>query len=375
MSFFGPRSTSLGMGASSSSTSNTQQQQSPVVSPQSETSGDTTLSNGPEDSVSDLAFSPTADILSVASWDNKVRLYEVVNGVGQGRAIYDHQAPVLSTHWAPDGSKVASGGCDNTVRVYDLAAGQATQVGSHDAPVKAVRFVTVPGANNGSSILASASWDKTLKYWDLRSSQPIATVTLPDRAYSMDSAKTLLVVATAERHVVTIDLNNPQTIFKRSESVLKWQTRCVACFPQGDGYALGSIEGRCSIQYMDPRVHAQKGFTFKCHRKAVTSPRSESLVYSVNSVSIHPGYGTLATAGADGCFNFWDMENRYRRMSSPDNGGPIVATAFNASGSVFAYAISYDWSKGYTQAGQYPNMIKFHAVLEDQVKPKPRIKR
>jgi len=36
-------------------------------------------------------------------------------------------------------------------------------------------------------------------------------------------------------------------------SPLKWQTRVVSCFPQGNGFAVGSIEGRVGIQYIDDK--------------------------------------------------------------------------------------------------------------------------
>lgn len=45
---------------------------------------DPTLANPPEDSVSDICFSPQAEFLSVASWDKKVRIYEV-SPQGQSR--------------------------------------------------------------------------------------------------------------------------------------------------------------------------------------------------------------------------------------------------------------------------------------------------
>lgn len=63
---------------------------------------DIALNNPPEDSVSDLAFSPQADYLAVASWDKKVRIYEInASGGSEGRAMFEHEAPVLSCHWSP----------------------------------------------------------------------------------------------------------------------------------------------------------------------------------------------------------------------------------------------------------------------------------
>jgi cell cycle arrest protein BUB3 len=35
------------------------------------------------------------------------------------------------------------------------------------------------------------------------------------------------------------------------DSSLKYQTRCVRFFPNGSGMAVGSIEGRVAIEYLD----------------------------------------------------------------------------------------------------------------------------
>ena len=65
-------------------------------------SKDVALNNPPEDSISDLSFSPTADLLAVASWDKKVRIYEVNDqGASQGKALFEHEAPVLACCWSP----------------------------------------------------------------------------------------------------------------------------------------------------------------------------------------------------------------------------------------------------------------------------------
>jgi len=40
----------------------------------------------------------------------------------------DHQQPVLCTAWNQDGSQVFTGGCDKTVRLWNLATNQSTQV-------------------------------------------------------------------------------------------------------------------------------------------------------------------------------------------------------------------------------------------------------
>lgn len=116
-----------------------------------------------------------------------------------------------------DGSKLFSGGGDNAARAFDMNTGQNSQVGAHDGPVSSIRWIEAPTGG----ILATASYDKTLKvfrsdfiqfplltqnvqYWDLKSSTPMSTVALPERCYTMDVAYPLLVIGTAEKHIVLI---------------------------------------------------------------------------------------------------------------------------------------------------------------------------
>lgn len=120
-------------------------------------------------------------------------------------------------------------------------------------------------------------------------------------------------------------------------SPLKWQSRTVACFPDGSGFAVGSIEGRVALQYVDDKSQ-HLNFAFKCHRDG-------NNIYSINSISFHPVYGTFSTAGSDGYLHFWDKDSRQRLESSASLGTPISSTCFNRNGSIFAYSLSYDWSK------------------------------
>ncbi|KAJ9057760.1 RNA export factor gle2 [Entomophthora muscae] len=63
---------------------------------------DVKLIDPPQDTVSCLNFSKTANFLSVSSWDKSVRIYEIKNdGSSVGKAIYHHDAPVLSTCFSP----------------------------------------------------------------------------------------------------------------------------------------------------------------------------------------------------------------------------------------------------------------------------------
>ncbi|KAH8148181.1 uncharacterized protein LAJ45_07633 [Morchella importuna] len=341
---------------------------------QGDLSKDIELSSPPEDSVSDISFSSQSEHLAVASWDKKVRIYEISDtGSSVGKAAYDHEGPVLSVVWSKDGSKVISGGADKAARMYDLQSGVSTQVAVHDQPIRACRFIQPP---NGAEMLVTGSWDKSLKYWDLRQQAPVATLQLSERVYTLDVAQSLMVVGLAEKQIEIVNLANPTAIWKTIPSPLKWQTRVVSCFPDATGFAVGSIEGRCAIQYVDEK-QSNMNFSFKCHREApVGSPMANVNVFSVNAISFHPTYGTFSTAGSDGTFHFWDKDAKHRLKGYPSVNGTIPATAFNRNGSIFAYAISYDWSKGHQSNNpQYPIKVMLHPIKDDEAKPKPVVKK
>lgn len=311
------------------------------------------------DGISDLSFSPAADYLAATSWDNQLRIWEVLPNSAVAKAAIQHDAPALCCTWSKDGTKVFSGGADKTIRMMDVTTGTTTPVPAHDAPVRCLRWMSTANAQ----ALVSGSWDKTLKYWDLRSPTPIGTLALPERCYSMDISGDLLVVATAERHICIINLNNPLTIFKNMPSPLKWQTRVVSCYHNGTGFAVGSIEGRVGLQWIDEKQQSLN-FAFRCHREGNNA-------YAVNDIAFHPNYGTFLTAGSDGAIHFWDKDSKQRLESFTNLNSPIPCTAFSRTGSYLAYAQSYDWSKGHEhyQAGSR-NAVMIHTVQDSEVKPR-----
>ena len=100
-------------------------------------------------------------------------------------------------------------------------------------------------------MVVTGSWDKTIKYWDMRAPTPMGTVQLKEKVFAMDVKSKLLVVAMAEKHISVIDLNNPTSILKNIESPLKHMIRAVSCFKDADGFTIGSIEARCAFHWVD----------------------------------------------------------------------------------------------------------------------------
>ncbi|RJE27112.1 WD40 [Aspergillus sclerotialis] len=340
---------------------------------QGDLSNDATMDNPPQDSISELAWSPISNHLAVASWDNSVRIYDVSNSVkGEGKALFSFPSPALSCAWSPDGSKIVGAGADGSARLMDLASGQlnsAQQVAQHDSPVSVVRLTQIP--NSQSPIVVTGSWDRKVKYWDLRQSVPIGTLECPERVYSMGIQGNQLLVAMADCHLGLVNIHEQPTAFAKAlQSPLKKQTRTVCWIPDGSGFGVGSIEGRCGISYVD-ESKKNLNFTFRCHRNSKENDPKSQLIYAVNAISFHPRYYTFSTAGSDGTFCFWDKDAHQRLKAFPAVGGSITSTAFNGDGSIFAYAVGYDWSKGY--AHNTPdglNQIRLHPVSDAECKPK-----
>jgi mRNA export factor len=97
-------------------------------------------------------------------------------------------------------------------------------------------------------------------------------------------------------------------------------------------------------------------------------------------MEFNPQYGTFATAGSDGAYHFWDKDSKQRlKAQQPCMYGslpaPIPCSTYNRTGSIYAYAVSYDWSRGYADYNPQAmkNTILLHPVKEEEAKAKPKV--
>lgn len=317
------------------------------------------LQNAPEDGISAIKFGPTSSqFLLVSSWDCTVRLYDVM--ANKLRIKHVHNAPVLDCCFT-DSAHSYSGGLDKNLKMFDFNSNQETHVGTHDQPIRCVEYC--PDVN----VVVTGSWDSTVRLWDPRSPSSAGTFSQPDKVYTMSICGDKLVVGTAGRRILVWDLRNMGYVQQRRESSLKYQTRCIRCFPNKQGYVLSSIEGRVAVEYLDPSPEVQKKkYAFKCHR--IKEDGVEN-IYPVNAIAFHSHHNTFATGGSDGFVNIWDGFHKKRLCQFHRYPSSVASLSFSPDGNLLGIASSYMYEMDAPTNSQ-EDAIYIRRVTDQETKPK-----
>jgi len=87
------------------------------------------------------------------------------------RALEGHSGGIHSVAFNLDGTLLASGSSDNTIKLWNVGSGELLHtLDEHVLPVTSVAF------SPDGTLLASGSWDNTIKLWDVNSWKLLCTL-------------------------------------------------------------------------------------------------------------------------------------------------------------------------------------------------------
>ncbi|KAJ6016516.1 hypothetical protein N7540_011107 [Penicillium herquei] len=267
--------------------------------------------------VRSIAWSHDGSRLASGSGDNTIRIWDIDTGQCMSM-LKGHSAGILSIAWSHDGSRLASGSGDNTVRIWDSLPGQcAFTLEGHGEPVSSIAW-----SQDGSRI-KSASLDKTVRIWDPVTGQCESTLAAQSgsvRWYSLSQDGSQLASGSDDNIVRIWDLATSQCVFtlkghSGSVSSIAWSQ-------DGTQLASGSYSDY-TIRIWDS-VFGQCVFTLKGHSG------------SVSSIAWSQDGSRLASGSGDNTIRIWDIDTGQCMSMLKGHSAGILSIAWSHDGSRLA---------------------------------------
>jgi WD40 repeat protein/serine/threonine protein kinase len=278
--------------------------------------------------VASVALSADGKRLAFTSGDT-IRFLEVTPDKIQGRSpaelaervitLRGHSDLVRSIAFSPDGTRLGSASYDKSVKVWDIPTGKElfTLVG-HTEPVNSVAF-----SPDGKQ-LASAAWDRAVKIWDATAGREVRTIAAHEKlvrsvAYSPDGR--LVASGSADHSIKLWDAAGataPRTLAGHTDLV-----RSVAF--SSDSKRLVSASYDKTVKVWDVAT-GRLLRTFAGHKERVFA------------AVFRPDGKWIASAGLEGVVKVWEADTGREIRSFRGHKGRIHALAFSPDGRLIASA-------------------------------------
>lgn len=229
-----------------------------------------------------FAWRPNGSEILVGFNDGVVQRFDTVSG----QSLASYQFPntfILTVNWSRDGSKFASGGWDNTIRVQDVSNGQ-------------IVFELNLGIPTDFGVDQAASWI----------------------GWSPDNTRLAVTGWDGTTRIFTTSKWSQLFLLQSSAVTIYWS----GWSPDGSKLATGNEDGSISVW------------------NASTGQLSQTLLghtNTVDTVSWHPDSVRLASASEDGSIKIWNTQNGTLLNSVQTGLGRTITVAWNQNGSQLAY--------------------------------------
>jgi WD40 repeat protein/energy-coupling factor transporter ATP-binding protein EcfA2 len=280
-------------------------------------------------SVDALCISPDGRWLASGGFDNTVRLWDLTAADPSATPVVlrGHEGGVYTLAISPDGRWLASGSGDSTVRLWDLSAADpsAAQVVLRGHK----RYVISLAISSDGRWLASGSADNTVHLWDLTAS---STANAPVMLQGHEGYITTLVISPDGRWLASGSDDSTVRLWDLTASdpaaalvVLRGHegfVKVLAISPDGRWLASGSSDSTVRLWDLSAADPSANSVVLRGH---------EGEVYTLE---ISPDGRWLASGSGDSTVRLWNM------TAANPAAAPIVLLGHKSS--VYALAISPD---------------------------------
>ncbi len=235
------------------------------------------------------------------------------------QTLTGHDGAVSGVAWDRDGTRIASGSHDKTVRVWDAATGrEILTLRGHTNSVRAVAF-----SPDGKHI-ASSSDDKTARIWDAATGREVLAFRghasrIPAVCFSPDGTR--VASASADRTLRVWDsATGEEKLVLRGHTNSVW---CAAFSPNGRQIASGGADATLRLWDVESGAVLR---TFRGHERAVWT------------VAFSPDGARLASGSIDATVRLWNTNEDDEPRTLRGHGGAVATVAFSPNGKHVASA-------------------------------------